>query len=447
MKCTLLTRVRTIQTLGRAWRVIYENGRSSQSSETRRDVAKFAETSDASLNRIQRQLNRKSFVFEPATGVPIQKKGKNSKRPLVVAPIESRIVQRAIHDVLLSIPEIQRYAENAFSFGGVKKNRGKAGVPGAIEAVVQAIEAGARFVIQSDISSFFTKIPKPAVTQIVTDVTQDPEFVTLFKQAITVELENLADLAANADLFPLYEIGVAQGCSLSPLLGNMLLSNFDQQMNSRRCTCLRYIDDFIILAPNNIEAEKEFSLAVSLLKAHGLQTSGEKTFKGRVLNGFEFLGIEINNGVIRPSRASRKRLLNKVNKALQSSIAGFYEHEKSGRFSPQLSLIRTLTEVSGIVQGWGKQYYFCNFCNDKNLLGQLDSKLDFMLGHYLGTYARVSKPTGQMQRRQLLGIPLLEQLASKPFKWPQLASQLVSPFATAELHHSAHVESLSPHSL
>ncbi len=423
--------------------MIYENARSSQSSETRRDVAKFAETSDASLNRIQRQLNLNSFVFEPATGVPIRKKGKNSKRPLVVAPIESRIVQRAIHDVLLSIPEIQRYAENPYSFGGVKKNRGRAGVPGAIEAVVQAIEAGARFVIQSDISSFFTKIPKPAVTQIVTNVAQDSEFVTLFKHAITVELENLADLAADADLFPLYEIGVAQGCSLSPLLGNMLLSDFDQQMNSRRCTCLRYVDDFIILAPNNIEAEREFSLGASLLKLHGLQISGEKTFKGRVLNGFEFLGIEINNGVISPSRASRKRLLNKVNKALQSSIAGFYEHEKSGRLSPQLSLTRTLTEVSGIVQGWGKQYYFCN---DKNLLRQLDSKLDSMFGHYLGTYAKVSKPTGQIQRRQLLGIPLLEQLASKPFKWPEVALHPASPFATPEPHNSAPTESMLSHS-
>jgi len=65
-------------------------------------------------------------------GVPIRKTGKHSKRPLVVAPIESRIVQRAIHDVLLSTPEIKRYAENQYSFGGVKKQYAKAGVPGAI---------------------------------------------------------------------------------------------------------------------------------------------------------------------------------------------------------------------------------------------------------------------------------------------------------------------------
>ena len=420
MKSSLLSQVRTMPTLGRAWRVIYENGRSSQSSETRREVAAFAESAEANLNRIQRQLNMDAFNFKPAVGLPIQKKGKSSKRPLVIAPIESRIVQRAIHDVLLSIPEIQRYAENPYSFGGVRKKHGKdiAGVPAAVEAVLRSIGAGARFVIRSDISSFFTRIPKPFVTKIVADAAQDPEFVEFFKKAIAVELQNLADLESEADLFPLYEIGVAQGCSLSPLLGNLLLFEFDQRMNAGGCSCLRYVDDFIILAPNNIEAEKQFSLAVGLLRTHGLTTSGEKTFKGQVANGFEFLGIEINNGAIRPSKESRKRLLGKIQKAIQLSVAGFYAHEKTGQLTPRLSLIRTLTEVSGIVQGWGKQYVFCN---DMNLFGQLDSELDSRIRQYLGTYAKVSKPSCQTQRRRLLGIPLLEKLASKPFEWPKPA--------------------------
>jgi hypothetical protein len=195
-------------------------------------------------------------------------------------------------------------------------------------------------------------------------------------------------------------------------------------MNSEVCTCLRYVDDFIILAPNNIDAEKQFSLAVRLLKTHGLRTSGEKTLKGYISNGLEFLGIEINNGAIRPSRDSRKRLVNKVQRAMQSSIAGFYEHEKSGQLPPRLSLIRTLTQASGIVQGWGKQYYFCN---DKNLLGQLDSQLDSMIRQYLGIYANVSKPSGQTHRRRLLGVPLLEELASRPFRWPESTPQRSVP--------------------
>src|SRR5260370_40447059 len=118
---TLLEQVRAIDSLGRAWRVILQNGRSSRSILTRREIEEFATNSESRLTKIQRQLNRGSFRFKPAKGVPIPKKGRSTIRPLVVAPIESRIVQRAIHDVLLSVPSIRQYTESPFSFGGVRK--------------------------------------------------------------------------------------------------------------------------------------------------------------------------------------------------------------------------------------------------------------------------------------------------------------------------------------
>src|SRR5437879_518372 len=138
---TLLEQVRAIDTLGRAWRTILENGRSSRSILTRREIEEFARTSESCLTRIQRQLNRGCFKFGPATGVPVPKKGKNEIRPLVIAPVESRIVQRAIHDVLLRVPSITRYVENPFSFGGIAKKPGKdlGAVPAAIQAALAAI--------------------------------------------------------------------------------------------------------------------------------------------------------------------------------------------------------------------------------------------------------------------------------------------------------------------
>jgi RNA-directed DNA polymerase len=98
MKTSLLQQVRGIGTLGCAWRVIFENGRSSQSSGTRREIEEFARDAELRLTRIQRQLNRSAFRFAPAKGLGIPKKGSKGIRPLVVAPIASRIVQRAIQD-------------------------------------------------------------------------------------------------------------------------------------------------------------------------------------------------------------------------------------------------------------------------------------------------------------------------------------------------------------
>jgi RNA-directed DNA polymerase len=424
MSASLLEQVRGMGSLGRAWRVIHENGRSSQSRETRREIAEFARDAESQLTRIQRQLNRGAFRFAPAKGVAASKKGSKGIRPLVVAPIRSRIVQRSIHDVLLRVPAILRYAENPYSFGGVRKKEGSgaAAVPGAIEVVLAAIGTGARYVIRSDISSFFTRIPKPVVTSIVAGATNEPDFVKLFEQAIAVELENLAALKGRGSEFPIYEIGVAQGNSLSPLLGNLLLHDFDREMNSRDCRCLRYIDDFIILAPDQKTAEREFTRAKTLLANLDMAVSPHKTFKGDITRGFVFLGIDIANGAIRPSRESRVRLLSKVSAAFTEGARALRSHRNTGKIDRQFSLIRTLHEVSGIVSGWGHHY---SFCNEKAIFSQLDVELDGLLRAYLGAYSDAIKRADSKGKRRLIGIALLEDLVTHPFVWPRIAS--VSP--------------------
>ncbi len=412
----LLEQVRQINALGRAWRVICENGRSSRSIATRREIEEFAFDAESRLTKLQRQLNRSAFIFGPAKGVAIPKKGKSGVRPLVIAPIESRIVQRAIHDVLLQVPLIRRYSDNPFSFGGVKK-RGDgilAAVPGAISVVVDAIDKGAAYVIRSDISAFFTRIPKSTVTAIVRDATNEPEFVELFSHAIAVELENLAALRDRVSEFPIHEIGVAQGNSLSPLLGNLLLYEFDREMNSGVCRCIRYIDDFIILGPDRKTTEQQFACGVKLLATHGLDVSADKTFKGDVKRGFGFLGIELVNGAIRPSRESRQRWLTNVRNVLDESMQVFRSHKKSGTIHRSFSLLRTLSEVSGMTSAWGAHY---SFCNEKNVFNQLDGELDSLLRRYLGCYSATIRGAASKDRRHLLGVPLLEELASRPLQW------------------------------
>lgn len=416
---TLLQRVRTIETLGRAWRAILENGRSSQSISTRREIEEFARTSESRLEKIQRQLNLGCFRFMPAKGVPASKKG-GGVRPIVVAPIESRIVQRAIHDVLRDVPSIHRCVENPFSFGGVRKTHKDdlGAVPAAIQAALDAIRNGATFVVRSDISAFFTKIPKPTVIAIVSDATQQPDFLDLFTKAITLELENLASLRERASEFPIHEIGVAQGNSLSPLLGNLLLRDFDKEMNAGACRCLRFIDDFLILAPDRATADREFSRARNLLSKYNLDVSLQKTERSNIKRGFAFLGIELVNYAIRPSKDSRSRLLSDISEILNDSAIALRGHRKTGKIQSRFSLIRTLTEVRGIVQGWGSHY---SFCNEKTIFSQMDDALNGLLRGYLGRYSHEIERTDEKGRRHLLGVPLLEELVCHPFSWKEAA--------------------------
>jgi RNA-directed DNA polymerase len=417
MNYSLLREVRKIDALYEAWRVILENGRSSTSIETKAEIDEFGANAGKNLRRIQYRLARNSFAFKPARGVPILKKGGKAIRPIVIAPVESRIVQRAILNVLLNVPTLQEFHQNPYSFGGVKKQAGNdlAAVPAAINAVLAAISQGANFIIRSDVSSFFTRISKPAVTSIVAAATHDPDFVNLFSQAIAVELENLAFLREHASAFPIEEVGVAQGSSLSPFLGNILLSDFDAQMNAGTCRCIRYIDDFIILARDSQTAESQFKSAKKLLGQHGLSVSPEKTDRAKVSNGFEFLGIEMGNGRVAPSRESRVRLMNKIRDSLDVSSRAFRLHRAETPIPDSFSMTRTLSNLRGMILGWGNHYFFCN---QKNLFAQLDQEVDRLLSAYFGNYKAVIQGKDAKFRRRLVGVPLLEELAFEPFEWP-----------------------------
>src|SRR5262249_47538435 len=134
------------EAIWRAWHVVQENGRRSKSARTRAEVADFAASAPKKIQRIAGQLRRGTFRFSPALGIAIAKKNKSAKRPVVLAPIESRIVQRAILDVIQGLPAIQNKLHAGRNFGGIEGQ----GVP---EAVAEAFSAARQsgYYIRTDI--------------------------------------------------------------------------------------------------------------------------------------------------------------------------------------------------------------------------------------------------------------------------------------------------------
>jgi len=424
MKTLPIERVRSLKTLGKAWSAVRKNARLSKTEETRNEAARFEADAIEHIGRIQRQLQSNSFKFLPALGKKIPKKNKTSFRPLVIAPLESRIVQRAVHDVLVAIPPIQKYVKTPHSFGGVRKNADEklAAVPAAIEAVLMAIGNGYVYVVRSDISDFFTKIPKSKVTELICEVVHDDAFIKLFSEAIQVELANLSHLRSSALAFPIEDIGVAQGNSLSPLLGNMYLYDFDHQLNSdSNVRCLRYIDDFIILASSRSAANEAFDKARKILASLGLSASDAKTFRGNANDGFEFLGIEIITGFLRPSADSRKRLMNNVESILSESEAGFNSLVATKTLETRLGFINTLKRVSSAMHGWGKHYWFCN---DNKCLSHLDKDISRLLRQYFACYSKTRNRLSETEAWTQLGVEALGAMdRSLQFRWPPSAAK------------------------
>lgn len=414
MTPSLYDQLRRRISLDEAWRVVYNNGLSSKSEVTRKQITEFAIDANRHLNRICGQLRKKKFKFRPSEGVLAKKPGKSSKRPIVIAPIENRIVQRATLDALQSYPPLKPYFTIETSFGGIKERS----VSDALTAVYTAMQSGSAYFIRSDIESFFTKIPKPTIIEIISNEIDDSDFLSLFESAIQVELSNMAELGDDRENFPIYDIGVAQGSCLSPLLGNILLNEFDNEMNQGDVKCFRYIDDFIILAPTSQAAHSAFRKGNRLLSKYGLTeydpaTNRDKAEKGDTAKGFSFLGCDIRPGMIRPNKKSQTRLVKSINDVFQKSLSLMGEPEKL--VAKHKTVTETFQEVSNILKGWGNQYAFCN---DVNLMKRIDEKMDEKIALYLARYSewknRHDANGLEENRRRLLGVHLLVDSKKKP---------------------------------
>jgi len=431
---TLRKAVHKSSNLEASWRVIYRNGKYSNSDEVRFAIERFAEDPSANLRSLQARLSRGTFDFGKARGAPIQKRDGSGKptgkiRPIVIASLEARIVQRAILNVLVEIPQLSAYVNTPHSFGGLRKVQTAYGrhadsisaVPAAIKASLDEIGEGACWVATADITGFFTKISKSIVTDIIRNAIKDDDISHLLDAAIKVELENLSALRDVADQFPIENIGVAQGNSLSPLLGNILLSNFDVLMNDGDCRCIRYIDDFIILAPSKKAADARLRKAKRLLEEFDMVLSPEKSSKQaqEVGKGFEFLGIEISPGFVRPAKKARAKFLSSIDAQLRISSSAIEGLRQENKIDSKVALIATLKLIDGMIDGWGKHYWFCN---DHQLFTAIDEKIRSAIGAYIGIFSETRARLTQSTAHLPLGLIALGDMERSPFIYPKLST-------------------------
>ena len=274
--------------------------------------------------------------FAPAIGVAKSKgEGKAGKRAIVVAPVADRVVQRAILDVLYAhCPSValKHVLETPTSVGGVPGR----GIGHALALIEKAEDEGAAFAIRSDIRNFFPSFPRAEVLAYLKAQIPDPEFVDLFARAVTVELANRAELGPDAELFPLGDDGVAQGSPLSVLAGNIVLRGFDVQINARGVVCVRYIDDFLVLAPSANAARKALKAGLAILvplklQAYAPDDESGKAWAGPISSGFDFLGYRVVRGLNPPSKQLVRSCSPRSRPRLRKGRSGFAAW--SGRMS------------------------------------------------------------------------------------------------------------------
>jgi hypothetical protein len=394
-----------------AWHAIRKNGETSRSQKTREETKKFGAELPRQLRKIQERLRAAPYQFARQIGATPEKAKGKGKRPLVISPIEDRIVQRAILDVLQDAPElpdVQKVMATPTSIGGI---RGR-GVELGINLIETAhLEGRAKFVAGSDISGFFTRIKQSDVVDFIRQQTGDSEFVDLFTRALKVDLANAGDMSPDElRMFPTDDIGVAQGCPLSAFAGNVVLREFDAEFNSKGITCIRFIDDFILLGDRRASVAKAFENAGKWLARLGMaiykpEDRADKAFFGPIESHFEFLGYQLIQGAYPPASKNRQHILESVHEELSLGRAHVLRALNGGIPEKPLQLYaQTLVSVDRIVRAWSGSFGASRCLKSAK---EIDEAINTQISNFIAFYRDNLASRSQLERRRALGVHIV----------------------------------------
>ncbi|NEP15008.1 MAG: hypothetical protein F6K14_33510 [Symploca sp. SIO2C1] len=116
------------------------------------------------------------------------------------------------------------------------------------------------------------------------------------------------------------EQGISLGCPLSPLMGALFLKPLDDRLapllggvgGGLGCFYIRYVDDWVILAPTRWKLRKAIKAVNEEMAALQVEKHPDKTFIGRVGRGFEFLGYWFSSQGLSVARKTVERMVEKV---------------------------------------------------------------------------------------------------------------------------------------
>src|SRR2546423_2079843 len=334
----------------------------------------YEEDLDRKIEDLHARVKRGAYRALPSRRSYIPKED-GSKRPLAVAALEDKIVQRATAAVLSAIFEEEFLG---FSYGF----RPKRSQHDALDALIVGISTKkVNFILDADIRSFFTEVSQEWVVRFLEHRIGDKRIIRLVQKWLRSGI--LED-----GIVTIEEKGTGQGSVISPLLSNIYLHYvFDlwaERWRRREATgdmiMVRYADDTVVGFQHESDARRFRDAMRDRLREFSLSLHPEKTRliefgrfaaqnckrRGRSKpETFKFLGFVLicdksRRGDFRIRRKSRRdrmcaklqeikeglrqrmhRPIPETGKWLAQIVAGYFAYHAVPTNSPALSAVRS----------------------------------------------------------------------------------------------------------
>ena len=248
---------------------------------------------------IKQQLLDGTYQPSPARRKSIPKPD-GSERHLGIPNVMDRLIQQAVLQILTPILD-PGFSESSFGF------RPKRSAQDAAKQVQRYIRAGYRHCIDMDLSKFFDRVQHDILMVRVARKVHDRRLLKLIGRYLR------AGVMVETELQPSIE-GTMQGGPLSPILANILLDDFDKELEHRGLRFVRYADDFLVFTKTSEAAQRVArSIENYLTRKLKLVINHQKSRVCKT-DGVEFLGFAFEGygGHFRVSPKNQQKFKDRV---------------------------------------------------------------------------------------------------------------------------------------
>lgn len=300
-------------------------------------------------------------------------------RKLGIPTVIDRIIQQAIAQELTLIYE-PLFAEGSYGY------RPRRSGQQTIKKVAEYAEAGYRQAVLVDLTKYFDTLNHELLMNLLRKNVKDKRVLELIKRYLKAGV-------MEAGVRVKTEEGTPQGGPLSPLLANIYLNEYDQEMARRGVPVIRYADDIVVLAKSERAAQRLMESTKRYLEIKlKLKMNKEKSKVVSVysIRNFKYLGFALGRGKEGTYIRAHAKTLKKAKTKLRELTS-----RSQGR-----NVRVVMEKVKVYIRGW--LGYF-GIASMKNTMRVWDGWLRRRIRMYI--WKQWKKPRTRVKNLKKLGMP------------------------------------------